>query len=157
DIAGSTRFNRVNRLDRAIAASDEDEIARCKRCWCCDFRIRRQTPEFFSRQWIVSADRPRTICNDLCSALSLIDRRSSPRRDLFARRFPYKLPILNVIGSDEGIFLNVSLDYYEILIDDWRAAMLPLIIGVEEPAGIEHPNILLPQQLAVQVVGIKTV
>ena len=64
---------------------------------------------------------------------------------------------LEVVGGDKRILLKVGLHDHHVLVDDWRAAVFPLVVRIVEPAGVEHAEILFPQKFSVQVVCVETV
>src|SRR6185369_922552 len=78
------------------------------------------------------------------------------RRKFFARRLPKFLAGLDVVSSNEGILLNVSLHDHHVLVDNWGAAVFPLVIDIIEPAGVEHAEIFFPQKLAIEIVSVET-
>src|SRR6185436_5685985 len=111
--------------------------------------IRSKTPQFFARKRVVTTYGFRAVGDQFSPRLALINRGRAPRRNLLTRRFPDKLAVLQAVGSDKGIFLNVCLDDYQVAINNRRTAVFPLVVSIVEPTGIEHSNILLPKQLAI--------
>ena len=104
---------------------------------------------------IVAARELGRLRDQLRLAVALEDRRRRPRGNLFALRAPHFLAGRDVERREERAALDVALHDHHVLPDDRRAADAPLVVGVEEPAGVEDAEVLLPEQLAVEVVGVK--
>src|SRR4029079_690030 len=94
--------------------------------------------------------------DELGLAVRLEDRRRRPRGNLVALRAPDLLAGRRVERRDERSALDVALHDDEVLVDDGRAPDAPLVVGIEEPARVEHAEVLLPQQLSVEVVRVQT-
>jgi hypothetical protein len=84
-----------------------------------------------------------------------MDRRRAPRRHVGARRAPELAAVAGVEGAEERALLDVDLDDDDAVVQDRRAARLPLRRRIAEPAGVEDAQVLLPQQLALEIVGVE--
>ena len=84
-----------------------------------------------------------------------MDRRRAPRRHIGSRHAPDLCAGLGVEGREERVLLHVGLDDDHAVVEDRRAARLPLHLRRGEPAGVEHAEILLPELFALQVVRIQ--
>jgi len=156
DVARSSRSNSIDWLDRRITAGDVNKITRDERGRCGYFGIWTKTPQFFACQRIVTANRFRSICDQFSSRLPFVDGWRSPGGNFFTRSFPNQFSVLQTVSRNKRVLLNIGLNDYQVTINDRRAAVFPLIIRIVEPTGVEHSDILFPEQLAVEVVGIKT-
>src|SRR4029079_12499916 len=79
-----------------------------------------------------------------------------PRGNFFAGRGPGLAAVGEVVGGNEGVLgADVALDDDEVVEEDRRAAEAPFVVRVEEPAGAELAELLLPEQLAVDGVAVK--
>src|SRR5262249_12697055 len=155
DVAGRAGLEGVDRLDAAVAVGDDDEPGPDDRRGDRNLGIARVLPQLLPGVRIVPARERRRLRDELRLAVRLEDRGGGPRRDLVALRAPHVFAGRRVERRDEGVALDVALHDHEILVDDRRAADAPLVIGIEEPAGVEHAEILLPQELSVEVVRIQ--
>ena len=55
-------------------------------------------------------------------------------------------PSFSPEGGDERALLDVALHDHEVLPQDRRAGDAPLVVGVVEPAGVQHAEVALPQR-----------
>ena len=95
--------------------------------------------------WVISSALP------LASKIVGVDQDGN----LFALRAPDLLAGRRVERREERVALDVALHDHHVLVDDRRAADAPLVVRIEEPAGVQDAEIFLPEQLAVEVVTRK--
>src|SRR5215212_2897293 len=157
DVPDRAGADGVDGLDGAVAARDVDEVVREDGSRRRYLGVGGEPPKLFARHGVVPAYGLRPVGYYLGARLPLVDRRRAPSGQLaLAHRLPHLLARLQVVGGDERTLLYVGLYDDEVLVDDGRAAVLPLIIRVVEPAGVEHAEVLLPEELARQVVVVET-
>src|SRR6185295_20022476 len=65
------------------------------------------------------------------------------------------MAVIDVVGGYERVFLNVALHDHQILVDNWRTGRAPFVIRIVEPPGIQRTEVLLPEQFAVEIVGVE--
>src|SRR4029079_19707223 len=151
DVAGRAGLERDDRLDGAIPVGDDDEARADDRRRDRDLRVARILPQLLAGHRVVAAGEGRGLGDQLRLAVYLEDRRRGPRRDLVTLRAPDLLASGRVERGEERAALNVALHDHHVLVDDRRAADAPLVVGIEEPAGVEDPEVLLPELLAFEV------
>ena len=108
-----------------------------------DLRIAGQPPQLLACRRVVAAGERRRLRDELRVAAGLEDRRRGPRRNLFARRPPLlcaRVATSNAAMNEFFWMSHWTID--EVLPDDRRAAEAPLVVGVVEPAGVEHAEVL---------------
>src|SRR6185436_15224986 len=99
--------DRVDRLDGRVAGGDVGEAVRGDRGRSDDLRVAGEAPQLLAGQWIVAADALGGVGHQLGALLGLEDRGRRPRRDLFTLGAPDLMAVFEVVGGDEGAFLQV--------------------------------------------------
>ena len=139
----------------AIAVGDHDHAVDDDGRRRRDLGVRAQPPQLLPRRRIVGADELRGLRDELVARRAHVHRRRAPGGDLLPRRAPRLPAVLQAVGGDEGVLLAVDLHDHQVLVDDGRAGGAPLVVGVVEPARVHAPEVLLPSQGAVHVVGVE--
>ncbi len=114
-----------------------------------------QLPDFLAGLEIVRAHVPPAVDDELRLPVHLMHRRRAPRRHVTPRDAPQLLAAPGVERPEERPLLNIRLDDHDVVVKDGRAPGFPLRRRVGEPAGVEHAEVLLPEQLALEVVGVE--
>ena len=82
-----------------------------------------------------------------------VDHRCGKRRKLvLARRSPNFFAIRDPVRGDERIVVRVRLEDERVAIENRRARMAPLVIGVPEPTDVPDADIFFPDEIPVDIV-----
>ena len=98
-------------------------------------------PEFLAGRRVVAAQGVGAVGDQFGAGLALVDGGRAPGGDLVARGPPALLAGLDVERGDERVLLDVGLDDDAVFVDDGGAAHAPLVVGVEEPAGVHQAEV----------------
>src|SRR5262245_2267610 len=111
-----------------------------------------EAPDLFSSCSVISSNMFISIEEKKFSISRAIDGLAAPGRNVFARGAPDFFPIFETEGCDKGAFLHIALQKYLVFEDDGRASEAPLSSRHHIETGVQHTEILLPEQLSFHVI-----
>src|SRR5262249_4825547 len=115
-----------------------------------------EAPDLLAGLEVVRAGVAHPIDDDLRLWSDLVHCWRAPGRHIVARRAPEFAAGSDIERSEKRPFLHVGLNDDYAVMDDWRASSFPLRVGHHVEAGVEDTEVLLPEQLAFQVVRVKS-
>src|SRR5262245_3392539 len=155
DVSARSGTYGIDRLDPTVPVCHENQIECCKWSGCSYLRIRAEAPEFLARHGVIATNELCRVGDKFDPRRTFKDRRRTPRWDLVPIGTPELLPRLQVECRNERILLDVALHDHAILVNDRRATDSPLVVRIVKPAGTQFPKILLPKEVALEIVGVE--
>src|SRR5262245_29624550 len=85
-----------------------------------------------------------------------MDGRAAPGGNVLAWRAPDLVAIFETESGDKGVFLHIALQKDLVFENDRRASEFPLGGRDHVESGIQHAEVLLPEQFALHVIAVES-
>ena len=96
-----------------------------------------------------------SVHDHLSPAADGVHSRRAPGRNVLACCPPHFASVLDTERRDERPLEHVALHQHFVLVDDGRAGELPLRVRDHEERRVEHSQVLLPQQRAIEIEAVE--
>ena len=154
DVPSRVGSDGVDRRDHTGGAGHEDQPSARHRRRGREIAVGPESPPLLAGLDSITSRVPDGRGDHLCSRGVFVDQRRRPRWMLVPLGAPHLLARLHVERQQIRLVAHVDLEDHQVLINDRRTGGVPLVARVEVATRVEVPQVLGPQQGAVQVVAV---